>query len=1495
MGQSNGQRDGDRGPISCSGIPEVMHKLVGCSNECDALVEGVRCKSLIDTGSMVTTMAQWFYEEHFSHLPLQSIDGLIDIKVAGGYSLPYSGYIEVTIAFPETGQSTSDELGSLVLIVPDTVYNQRVPLLIGTNVISARYAYYENGGSSMSHLDKPWFLAFQWLAIAFDDIHCSEVNVQPMVYSSEKLVVPGYTRIIVPATASINPREHKVVVTTEFSDKPLPGGIVVAPSVAHVGFGRNTVLVELENVSNKPITIPSDVPLCMLQEAVVVSDMSNENIEETQVDDFLGMFDFSELSEHLSPEEIVKFNVILMKWKEVFSVGEWDLGKTNLIKHRINMSDEVPIKQRHRRIPPAMYDEVRQHLQDMLKAGLIRDSFSPWASPLVLVRKKDNSLRLCVDFHLVNQKTVRDSYYLPRIDESMNALSGAKYFTCLDLKSGYWQVEMAEEHRERTAFTAGPLGLFECNVMPFGVTNGPATFQRLMEKAMGDLQPNKCLIYLDDIVVHSSTVLEGLDRLERVFECLANAGLKLKPSKCKFFKKRVLYLGHVVSEAGVEVDPEKTSALRKWPVPKNVAEVRRFLGFAGFYRRYIKDFSRIVKPMHALLAGSQLISSNSKGKKRKLKPKAGSWKWAEEQQSAFDKIRDLLTSAPILGYADYGLPFELHTDASIEGLGAILYQVQDGVQRVIAYASRGLKPAEQRYPAHKLEFLALKWAITEKFHEYLYGVQFEVKTDNNPLTYVLASAKLDAAGHRWLASLSSYNFSISYRAGKHNVDADALSRIQWTDAESLSTIPPEGVEAVCQAQLLQFPLVEALCLEEGLDIDGTSEELSANRAKIRDAQSSDRVIDEVMQLVRKGRKPKYSGSIGFEMRCLLNNFHALQIIDGVLCRIIKVDDKDIRQIVLPRNQREEVLRVIHDDMGHIGRDRTLDVVRKRFFWPGMTKDVQEKVATCSRCLRRKAGIPTHRAPLVNIYTSQPMELVCLDFLSLEPSKGFGNILVITDHFSRYAQAIPTRNQTAKTTARVLYENYVVHYGIPAKIHSDQGRNFESQLLKELCLILGMEKTRTTPYHPQGNGMCERFNRTLLNMLGTLPSDKKSNWKDSVGTVVHAYNCTKHDSTGFTPFELMFGRPARLPIDIQYNISPATSKHDSYNDYIQELRTSLDHAFQLASNESKSTADTQKQYYDKKVRGAILHPGDVVLVRKTALNVWDKLADRWEESSYKVLKKLCDDLPVYVVQPEQGGRKRTLHRNLLLPIRTKKVQATDTNEENRVLHAEDSRTDDDTTEDVDDEDPIGYAISSAHDGDLGSSSISGNNLADVNTELVSDTSIIDGVSTAADQSALHHPDVTASDGDQTAGSDLIDLEDDKSVSPQQVVNTSCDDHDVEVENSMEGSQVDGSVVDLVGVENTPTSEGPNSSIAVDSLTDDPDTQQGSRDHGAGLVVPRRSAREKKAPQRYGDPWQMQSQVIDPHWKGEYVKSLINSCPSVLAQPELFKSILDFVGT
>ena len=1151
------------------------------------------------------------------------------------------------------------EIEVLALVVPTTKYSLTVPVIVGTNAIRICKTQCNND----TEIPKEWKTAFISLQKSKIGVVKSTNKFDITVQPSETVVLSGLVRKKINSGAAI----------TE-STEGTTDRLGVCPRIVSVEApGKyQRVPVKLYNMSAKAVTIRPNSDLCELHDAKVLrsADILNPKErtahtqqqriqrDETSNPDSSDIPDGIDLQDSCISEnqkgQLIQF---LLKWKDNFSKDFTDLGNCDLIKHEIKLKDSEPIKEPVRRIPPALYEEVKEHLKEMIAAGAIRSSHSPYSSNVVLVRKKDGSIRFCVDFRKLNRKTVTDAYAIPRVEDTLHLLAGAKYFSKLDLRSGYWQVEIKEEDKHKTAFQVGGLGFYEFNRMPFGLCNAPESFQRLMERCMGELNLRDCLIYLDDVIIFSSTFEEHLERLDAVFSRLKQHNLKLKPSKCEFLKSEVTYLGHVVSEAGIRTDPEKTRAVKDWPVPRNIKEVRAYLGFTGYYRRFIKDYARIARPLNDLLVGH----CTSKKQKKKTKTKQAPFTWTETQQQAFDTLKEKLMRPPVLAYADYSKPFKLHTDASCTGLGAVLYQKQDDMDKVVAHASRSLKPSERNYPAHKLEFLALKWAVTEKFHDYLYGANFEVVTDNNPLTYVFSTAKLDATGQRWLAELANYNCTLTYRSGKQNLDADGLSRIPTP--KTTSSIFPDVLKVICHsltvetgqhcyAETLTEADLEQLDPEEASPINEDDLKATALSSKDwRQVQSADTAIKFVVDRLVEGHRPaKEEADIQGIDRRYVTDWERYLLKDGVLYKTATVSGEEFDILCLPRTLWDDVFQAYHTDLGHQGRDRTLSLIKRRFFSPGLENYIKRRIETCGRCIRRKTA-PVKAAELVNITSSEPMELICIDYLSLEPSKGgIGNVLVITDHFTRYAQAIPTKNQSAYTTAKELYEKFFVHYGFPKKIHSDMGANFESKVIRKLCDIARVQKTRTTPYHPMGNGMVERFNKTLLNMLGTLQQEQKADWKAHVSTLTHAYNAAVHDSTGFSPYYLMFGRHPRLAMDAFLGLTSNSEVAKSKQDYSDKLKDRLKFAYKKAREQAKKAGEKYKQYYDRKVRHAILETGDRVLIRNVRLEGQQKLADKWQKHPYIVVNQPIPDIPIYEVKKENSNSKpRLLHRNMLLPF------------------------------------------------------------------------------------------------------------------------------------------------------------------------------------------------------------------------------------------------------
>ena len=484
-----------------------------------------------------------------------------------------------------------------------------------------------------------------------------------------------------------------------------------------------------------------------------------------------------------TPGERKKIIDLFLRNSDVFVRNDFDLGCTETVRHQIKLTDNEPISMPYRRIPTNQYQEVKNHIQKLLEKDIIQPSKSPYAAPIVVARKKDNSIRLCVDYRKLNQRTIRDAFPLPRIEESLDALHGSTLFSTMDLASGFHQIAMHPDDRHKTAFST-PFGLFEFRRMPFGLCNSPASFQRLMQQIFSDTVFQTLLVYLDDIVVYSQSLDEHLQRLEFVFERLRAHGLKLNPRKCHFFQEEVQYLGYTVSKEGISTSEDKVKVVKDWPLPKTLKELRAFLGFTSYYRRFVSKYAHVAKPLYGLIA--TFNKNNPHKSNGQLKPF-----WTPECSTAFNTLKTKLTSTDVSGFADYSKPFILETDASLNGLGAVLMQEQEGRRRVIAYASRTLRPTERNdsnYSSAKLELLAVKWAVTEKFKDYLWGSAFEVLTDNNPISYLQTSAKLGATEQRWAMQLAQYNFTIKYRPGRVNTAADAFSRMP--SCNSISSVVP---------------------------------------------------------------------------------------------------------------------------------------------------------------------------------------------------------------------------------------------------------------------------------------------------------------------------------------------------------------------------------------------------------------------------------------------------------------------------------------------------------------------------------------------------------------------------------------------------------------------------------------------------------------------------------------------------------------------------------
>jgi hypothetical protein len=1026
------------------------------------------------------------------------------------------------------------------------------------------------------------------------DAHEREIVYRGKRYAlSHSNATPKCRRIKAASTHVIPPKHQAIIPVDLINNSPREIGEqyycseakVLAPGVysSHTllkGDQYTGLAVRVLNITSRPVRITEGRDLGYLSpvqppEQIAMDDSEAELIK---------------LPDELTPKQHAQAVSFLAKYKDIMSTSDLDIGRTHLIEHEINTGDARPIRQPLRRHPIAHLEEIDRQTQDLLDHDLIEPAASPWASNVVLVTKRDGSARMCVDYRSVNFLTKFDAYPLPHLDTCLNAMKQASWFSTLDLRAGYHNIPIKEEHRDKTTFITRK-GSWRYKVLPFGLSTAPGTFQRLMDMVLSGLTYEMCMVYLDDVIVFSETFEDHIDRLEQVFTRLKEAGLKLKPSKCHLFKRSVEFLGHIISGKGIQTATDKVEAVRSWPTPKNLTESRSFTGLCSYYRRFIKDFSKIASPLYALTKKNAVFH------------------WGDEQQQAFEELKSKLISAPILGIPRDDGMYILDTDASDKGLGVVLSQIQDQQERVIAYSSRVLNAAETNYSVTRRELLAIIYGLRQ-YKQFLLGRKFLIRTDHAALQYLRRTPELIGQEARWLNFIESFQFDIKHRPGISHANADALSRKPAENHNSENT-NTETEPTLCRKIAKIEPCITLLAGE-----------------KLGELQEQDPVWGKLAKLLRSGEPLPKIDQVQIEhpdFKTLLAQKDQLIVHDGVIYRQFYREDHPMElQILLPKSLRVPVIQELHANVAaHAGIRKTLDHVQRRAYWPRWISDVKRVLKSCERCQEFHRGKLPRHGDLHPILAGAPLERMSIDLTGPhhKTPRRAEYILTCVDVFTKWAEAFPIPSKEAHVVARVLVDNVFTRIGTPISLLSDRGTDVDSTIMREVCQLLHIDKLRTTAYKPSTNAACERFHRTLNKMIGKLVSERQDDWDLILPHIMSCYRATVHDTHGYTPNMLMLGREVRAPVDIAL-AKPLDDDPISFDAYVDNLQDRLEIAYDRTRKELQRCAEINKRKYDMRVKPSEFKAGDHVYLFKTKRRrgIQEKWARKYE-GPYIVLKHM----------------------------------------------------------------------------------------------------------------------------------------------------------------------------------------------------------------------------------------------------------------------------------
>lgn len=1169
--------------------PTYVISVAGNPNSCLIKIQKQKVRGLLDTGAEVSLM----HRRVFDSLKVKPklLNKKANLQSVNGEALSVDGCANVAF-----------EIGGIKMEHTMYIVNN-----INRKLILGRDWLLENGVRIYYDLGcirvKGQYVPLQ------EDIHISSVvrlhkkiKLAPQTGTTCKCKLRNTPYFKTSDTIEVQPIEEGFL-----SFEP---GVMITNSVGKV-LPNNEVAVMIVNNTNKTFTLKkgcviakvSKIDECHISAVdKEVKQVSGDNSDENEWKDV-----------DVDPQyrdEIIK---LLEKNKDLFAQKDSDLSQTDTVTMKIDTGDHSPIKLRPYKTQLNNRKVIDAAVDEMLDAKIISRSRSSWSAPVVIVDKKDGSKRFCVDFRAINKITKPNSYPLPLIDEILALLGKAKYFTSLDLKSGYWQIKMDPDDREKTAFACHK-GLFEFNVMPFGLCNAPSIFQELMARVLENLDAFS-IAYLDDILIYSETLEEHLKHLQAVFDRLREHKLKLKLKKCGFLKEETGYLGFIINKDGIRPDPNKVAVIKSLATPTCVKEVRSFIGMCSYYRRFVPKFSEIAEPLIALTR------------------KYSKFKWDSKCQIAFDKLKTLLSEVPELGYPDTNKPYVLHCDASDLCIGALLTQqvsVDGKLQdKPIYYLSHKLSDTQRKWPVIEKECYAIHFAL-QKLDHYLHNAEFTIKTDHKPLKYMLDSPMQNRKIQMWSLALQGYNCKIEYVAGDTNVSADLLSRLpakvlQDTDSKIEEPDVNDKAFEISALNSNRFnPKDYARChvdLRDNLEKPVLETELD-----MIEEQDKDEAIAELKVGLTNDKV-----SPALAKRYLIS--------DNVLYFISDADSNPTLRLYVPKQLQSLVLKQYHDSNGHMGVDKTHQTAKQRYFWPNMYKEIHQYVNKCAVCQTRnlqaikppvqETDIPPYAFAKVSMDISGPYPV------SLSGNK---YILSFVDWYSGWPECFAVPDKCADTIAQILIDDIFPRYGQVLEIVTDNGSEQVNRVVRETLAALNIHHVTTSFYHPQSNAKVERFHRTLHDVLAKkIGNDNVSgdfdSWDIYLQQTVAAIRFNVSDATGFSPFFLLYNRDVVLPLDTILKPRQKYMGEDMHRIALEQQHRS----FLQVHNNLKRAKQRQAKYANKNTHEVVFKVGDPIYYRNHTRR--NKLDLKWKPY-YRIIEQTS---PVtFIIKHQLDGSTTKVH-------------------------------------------------------------------------------------------------------------------------------------------------------------------------------------------------------------------------------------------------------------